>query len=79
MHLYWIILLSDSNVPKNDLNWIAVHHFVYMLIFANLICSHHLLYKHSELPPLVGADIVFEQGNVNNFLNWFIMFNWRFN
>jgi len=28
---------------------------------------------HSELPPLskVGADIVFEQGHVNNFLNLF--------
>ena len=32
-----------------------------------------MLYMPSELPPLskVGADIVFEQGNVNNFLNLF--------
>ena len=51
----------------------AVHHFVYMLIFADKICSHHLLYMYSELPPLskVKADIVFEQGNINNFLNLF--------
>jgi len=24
----------------------AVHHFVYMLIFADYICSHHLLYMY---------------------------------
>ena len=32
-----------------------------------------MLYMHSELLPLskVGADIAFEQGNVNNFINLF--------
>ena len=51
----------------------TVHHFVYMLFFCLQNCSNHLLYMHSELPPLstVGADIAFEHGNVNNFLNLF--------
>jgi len=32
-----------------------------------------MLFMHSELPPLskVGADIAFEQGNINHFLNLF--------
>ena len=52
----------------------AVHHFVYILNFLTTkfvpIIMFHIL---SELPPLsiVGADIVLEHGNVDNFLNLF--------
>ena len=53
---------------------VAVHNFVYMLIFIKLICSHSsMMYMHSQLPSLslVKADIVFEQGNINNFISQF--------
>ena len=47
----------------------------YILVNKKVAAVHHFVYIHilSELPPLsiVGADIVLEHGNVDNFLNLF--------